>query len=87
MTDDSIMPDGRPLFAWRNELEMLRSKEQSVHEKLKEAHRLSKLAGIVEIYREQNPHSLEMILRITLERMQSSDSWDPLDSAEIVTPL
>lgn len=84
--DETIMPDGRPLIAWKNELEMLRSKEERSIERLKEAHQLAKLAGIVEIYRKQNPHNLSITLEITLDRLMSSDSADPLDTA-VILPL
>lgn len=80
------MPDGRPLSAWRNEIEMLRAREPFVQKRLKEAHELGKLAGIVAIYREQNPHNRDMIIRIKLERFTSGESRDPLDYAEIVPP-
>lgn len=77
------MPDGRPLFAWRNELEMLRQKEQRANDRLKEAHGLARLAGIAKVYREQNPYNLEMVIRVRFERYMTNDSRDPFDSAEI----
>lgn len=83
MMDETVMPDGRPLVAWKNEIELLRAQVETSHNRMKEAQHLAKLAGIVNVYREQNPNNLEIVLRITLDRIMSAKSRDPLDSALI----
>ena len=83
MTDESVMPDGRTLLAWRIEIDMLRETQTVSQERLKEAHHLARLAGIAKVFREKNPRTLEILIRVQLHVSKSDDI---LDSAEILTP-
>ena len=77
--DETVMPDGRPLFAWRSELEMLRAREVMANENLKAAHDLARVAGIAKIYREENPYNLEMVIRVLF----NPSKIDPFSSIKI----
>lgn len=64
---DNICPDGRPWCAVENELQMLRSQVKKAKQDISDAHNLCKLAGIVRVYREDNPQKTEMIIRVQFE--------------------
>ncbi len=48
ITDETIMPDGRPFFAWKNELTMLRAGEPRIAKANKRLTDLFKLFRIIE---------------------------------------
>lgn len=47
LTDDTIMPDGRPLFAWQNELEILRNEHKDIEVAKKELVIFKVTAGLI----------------------------------------
>lgn len=60
------MPDGRPFFAWRNELEYLRSKERGVETRSRELHRMMELCNIARIEQENDPVTNDIVVRFSM---------------------
>lgn len=78
ITDETIMPDGRPFFAWRNELEMLRSEVQALkpaQDRVSDQMRLLNIARIESI---QEPWSGDLVIRFRMIDRVNSLSKDDM---------
>ena len=60
----TIMPDGRPLYAWENELKMLRSQEGLYLSANKRMEEVAITLKIAKIYFEKRPNHNSIIIRI-----------------------
>lgn len=65
MNEETIMPDGRPLFAWKNELSMLRADSEQVKEERESIKEQFRLLNVVEIERRSDPATLDMLFRVS----------------------
>ena len=65
MNEATIMPDGRPLFAWQNELEMLRTESQRTKQALEEYVTFKQIMGVV-MERRQDFETLNWLIRIRM---------------------
>ena len=82
------MPDGRPLFAWRNEIEMLRAEAKHIEEERKRVKEWAAILGVVEIEQERELHSGDYLIRVhLLDLINSSNVNDALKHAEITRKL
>lgn len=77
ITDEIIMPDGRPFFAWNNELSMLRQHEIDLASREVELNHLAKILGVVRIEREQDQKTLDITIKIKCVDMLKRDRDDP----------
>jgi hypothetical protein len=74
MNDETIMPDGRPLFAWKNELDFLRASKINLERMDKENVIFREAMGL--IYEHWNdPASLEWKLRIKATGMVNAKDF------------
>ena len=64
--DMTIMPDGRPFFAWRNELEMLRNQASSLETRQKETYHMMQLLKIASIEQQQEPWTGDILVRFRM---------------------
>ncbi len=64
ITDNTIMPDGRPFFAWKNEIAMIRGKEISLDEERKRLKELFRIFRVLEMKKEELPESGHIIIKI-----------------------
>lgn len=73
-----IMPDGRPLFAWENELKMLRNEINQMNSQLREFALLKEsLRFTYEIKKDMN--TLDTIIRIKqIDAVLVADFWENL---------
>lgn len=77
------MPDGRPLFAWRNELEMLRSENDGVRRDRAEVDTLMRILNIIEIEESREHNSGDYLIRVKLmDAVTASDASELLIKAE-----
>lgn len=76
LTDETIMPDGRPLFAWRNELEYLRSGDKRVEDKTKELNKMMELCNIAKIECEKDPTTNDIVVRFQMRDFVKSSNPD-----------
>lgn len=60
---ETLMPDGRPLFAWENQLAMATKRIATAEAMLKEAKIKMQLLKIAEIEMEQSPEADEIVVR------------------------
>jgi len=86
MDKNTIMPDGRPLFAWENEITMLRQREPLVDQRIKEGAELFRLLRIARITRQENPDTMEINIRISfVATMQRDYQYNPEKYWKITT--
>lgn len=69
LSDETMMPDGRPLFAWRNEIEMLRQREADVKVQRQDFERRMKVLNVVEMQRFDDCRKSEMVIRVKFADM------------------
>lgn len=69
LSDETIMPDGRPLFAWSNEIEMLRAREDDVRRAKEDFERRMKVLNVVEMQWFDDCRKSEMVIRIKFADM------------------
>lgn len=74
MKDETIMPDGRPLFAWRNEIEMLRSEAKDVESAKSHLGVEWALLDIIKIEQQREYHTGDYLFRITRADVMSSNN-------------
>lgn len=60
----TIMPDGRPLYAWENELKMLRGQEDLYSSAMKRMEEVAITLRIAKIYFQKRPMHSSVIIRI-----------------------
>lgn len=66
-TDLKKMPDGRPFFAWENELKMLREENKSLAPKQKKVNDMMRLLHIAKIESEHEPWTGDLVIRFRIE--------------------
>ena len=71
MSNDTLMPDGRPMWAWENELKMLRQESVEVKKMAHDAYMKMKLCHIKEIIQNRFSYSGDIYLRITEHRQRA----------------
>lgn len=64
--ENRIMPDGRPLFAWENEIAMARARMQEAEQLMKEAKQLMQLLGIAEIEKKDDISTDDIVIRFRM---------------------
>ncbi len=64
LPDETIMPDGRPLFAWRNEVEMLRSEARGAEDAKREVARMIVLLDIIQVEQNRELHTGDYLIRV-----------------------
>lgn len=64
VTDDTIMPDGRPFVEWHYELMTMRRKEGEARDLMNEAKELMLLAGITTVTRLRDPANHDILISI-----------------------
>jgi hypothetical protein len=70
--DERIMCDGRPAFAWWNEIQMLRADKARVDNLTQELLDMQALTGIVRTYLEEHPNTGDLVIRLSrLERIEA----------------
>ena len=87
--DEQIMSDGRPAYAWWNEIQMLRSQARRVAENNKRADAMFKVLGVVRWAVEQHSPTLSTDIHVRVKDMALlQDSWDEvLKRAELITEV
>jgi len=84
MDDETIMPDGRPLFAWRNELEMYRADADRLASDRIEVDSLMRILRIVQIEEQREHNKGDYLIRVSLKDIVTANSTDEaLRNAEI----
>ncbi len=81
LSDETIMPDGRPLFAWRNEIEMARAEHGIVDAGKSEVTRLMALLRIVELEEHREPHTGDYLFRVRRGHIASA-VYNPISALE-----
>ncbi len=84
MDEETIMPDGRPFFAWENELALLRKNHEQVREERESIKEQFRLLGVVEIERKDDPSTLDMLFRVSFRDVLHNKelNYDISQSAE-----
>jgi hypothetical protein len=80
--DDRIMADGRPAYAWWNEIQMLRDKESMLQKKEKELLDQAFVLRLAKWAYTQNPMLAEYDLVLYVNRWKAAFAYDP--TVEIV---
>ena len=84
ITDETKMPDGRPLWAWRNEVEMGRSKRKHFEEMKREVGLKWVLLNIVEIQQQREYHTGDYLFRVSrADQMVARNEVEALEAAQI----
>ena len=87
MNEETIMPDGRPLFAWKNELAMLRAKESYVKDAELRLAVQMKLMHIASIEHTNEPWSGDMIFRLRrMDMVLANDIYGAIDKVTLEKP-
>jgi len=87
--DSTIMPDGRPLHAWVNELEMLRDEEVKIKEERKSYKMMVRLMNFVgkDLITNHDFKTGDIIIRIRHNDMLNKDfEEDIFKNAELINP-
>lgn len=63
ITKETIMPDGRPFFAWENEIAMLQRREPNLKKRKKELSDLMKILKVVEIEIHEERKTGDILIR------------------------
>lgn len=66
VTDNTIMPDGRPFFAWGNELSMLRKQRPEISARNRELNHLMQLLQIAHIEQQKDWATGDLIIRLRM---------------------
>jgi hypothetical protein len=83
--NETIMPDGRPMFAWENELSMLRKAYPEAKKMMEEAKSLMKLLKIAEVETKNDIQTGDLLVRFRMVDAVTS-MGDPLDKYQIIPP-
>lgn len=62
------MPDGRPIFAWENEIGMAQSRMAEAEKLMKQAQDLMRIIGIVDIESQREPWTGDLVIRVRMEK-------------------
>jgi len=80
INDETIMPDGRPFFAWKNELEMLRAEGRGVEQAKREFAWKMTALGVYEIALRDEPQTGDILIRV--RRVDAILRNNPLEAIE-----
>lgn len=84
ITSETIMPDGRPLFAWENEIKMYRSDIQEQILNKSEIDNLITILRVIEVEEKKEPHNGDYLFRIRRTSiLDANSSGQALASAEV----
>lgn len=86
VNDETVMPDGRPLFAWWNEILMARSQAATTKQMWNDARAVSAILGLDKVVRSAADQSGDLVIRITRKAIMESESLNDealLASAEV----
>lgn len=84
ITPETIMPDGRPFFAWQNELSMCRNDYQKNKQDRAEIENLMTILRVVEIEEQKQPHDGDYLFRIRRSSILDANSaGQALAAAEV----
>lgn len=86
MNDTTIIPDGRPMFAWKNEIDMLRKENIEAKKSLDYSISMMRLCGIVRAEWERDVITNDLLIRVSMSDMVKNRSfvWEPEKFAEVV---
>lgn len=77
--DESVMPDGRPYFAWVNEIEMLRNENEEAKNSLEFSRSMMRLCGIVRAEWEREAITGDLVIRVSMSDAIKNKNfmWEP----------
>lgn len=71
------MPDGRPLFAWQNEIEIASARYEEAQALMREAKTLMKLLRIAEVEQKKDLESGDIIIRFRMSSLVRDPHSEP----------
>ena len=85
MNDETIMPDGRPFFAWRNEIEMAKDSLALLDRERLQVKNLLKLLNVVIVESQVELSTGDILIRLRRNLSRSVDDLNDLASHSEVT--
>ncbi len=76
ITDETIMPDGRTFFAWKNEIEMIPAKLDGIKKRQEELSDLFKLFRVIKIASREDWKNNKLWICVEREDMETNKDFE-----------